>query len=130
MGNNLVENSEAVARVIFQSVIVRDKVTGPDDQTIDATLVPRLVFVERTFGRWAWSDVTATIQVEWTLKDEEGAIVWIETIAGDATGPNGNTFTFISKTEELFWAAITDLFRKSYEVLSTSTEIRDFAHSI
>ena len=66
---------------------------------------------------------------EWTMKDAKGNTVWVDTITGEAQAHGGNIFTHRAQTRERVKAVVEDLFRKSFQAISSSASVREVANS-
>lgn len=67
---------------------------------------------------------TLTVLLEWTLKDEQGNIIWLDTVKGEGEAP---ALFLESNLEQRSKAMLNDLFNKSFQALSSSRAIREFA---
>ncbi|MGE0826155.1 MAG: hypothetical protein AB7G75_17115 [Candidatus Binatia bacterium] len=115
LGTVLAYNAENVTREVFSEVLVTGGSEGPGQARLPGVLIPRFVNAER-YGN------TLTILLEWTLRDAEDNVVWIDTIKGEGS----STWSLLSPTEQQSVAVINDLFHKSFTALSTSRAIREF----
>ena len=127
LGSQFALNSEALARHLFADVIVKNSADAPPDAGTDAVLVPRLVTVDRAAGMSAFSESKISAALEWSLKSAKGDIVWIDTIKGEAKNKTGTLFVYKEHMREGARMMLTDLFNKSFQAMSASPEIRDFA---
>jgi hypothetical protein len=126
-GEHLARNSESMAQRLFSAVTVQKDLSGVTDQDVAAALIPRMVFVEQSLGIWVWSDAMITMGLEWTLKDRQGAIVWIDTVKGTGTTNMGNAFTGRARMRERAGLVVDDVFRKSFDAIAGAQAIKDFA---
>ena len=123
LGEPLSVNSEQLARTLFSDVLVtRNAVNSPVAATVDAVLTPAVVSVEQLIGKTTFSDSVLTVVLEWTLKDQSGRLIWVETVTGEGTG---NLWQDEKRGREL----IDDLFTKSYQAIQSSVEIRGFVQN-
>jgi hypothetical protein len=76
-----------------------------------------------------FQEQTTSIELEWTLKDLKGDIVWIDIVTGEGKGRMGNPARKSGKKaqEKQVQAVMRDLFLKSFDAISTSVEIRQFS---
>lgn len=122
-GNALAANSEALAGQVFKSV---ELAKGFESKAgLDGFLIPKVSLIDSTYG-FAWDDLVLTLIVEWSLKDPNGKLIWVDTVKGQATsksGSFGHEKQFTSRAK----SAIDDLFLRSYEAMISSPEIRDYA---
>lgn len=117
LGPTLCENSDAMARRLFRSVV-------PEGGVADATLTPRVVAVERTMGTWAFGEASTLISVEWTLADAAGSPVWVQTVDGVGTALNGNLFTHHEESRKQVQGAVDALFLTTYQQIAAAPEVR------
>jgi hypothetical protein len=124
LGPAFASNSEAVAKAVFQDVVV----LHGDDQAIpaglDAVLTPRVASIERSVAPVAWDPVDMAISVEWTVKDSQGQVVWVNTIKGIGEADAGSAFSFETQCLEQTRLALQDLFAKSCTAMAASPEIQ------
>jgi hypothetical protein len=117
LGEALARNAETVTREVFAAVVVTGGGGGPGTAGINAVLIPRFVTAEQTAE-------TLTVLLEWTLKDEMGNTVWVDTIKGEGVS---SAWSLQSAIEERSKAMLDNLFHKSFTALSSSRAIREFA---
>jgi hypothetical protein len=129
MGEVLSKYAEMASRAVFTEVVVTEGTSQVEK--IDATLLPQVVGVD-------WSDNIA-IMIKWTLSDNSGRMIWVDTCRGvDKTPGLGpaqfvpivNIFAAIDlkrKIQIMMENAIDEAFRKFTESLSSSYEVRRFA---
>lgn len=127
LGEALAKNAEVVARELFANVVVTNGTTGPAQAGVDAVLTPRMVSAEQTMVIWAFEEQVLTVMLEWILKDPQGNLVWVDTVKGEGETNMGTVFTGISNGQERVKKMLEDLFHKSFQVMSSSRAIRDFA---
>lgn len=127
LGDAFVQNAELMSRELFTNVIVKNDITSLHESEVDAILTPKMILVEQSIGVTAFSDNTITTMFEWSLKDLKGDIVWVDTIKGEATTHGGNIFTYKKNYKKRVKALIEDLFQKSFQAISSSSEIRELA---
>jgi hypothetical protein len=113
-----------MTRNLFTKVSVISNSTSRLPNSVGAILIPKVAGVEQASGMWAWTDASATLLLEWTLKDASGQTVWAETIKGEGTGKLGTAFSQISNAEARNAAMIEDAFKKSHQAISASADIR------
>ena len=129
LGENLTRNSELVTKSVFSYVSVSDSLAEQRKEIVDATLTPRLIFVDETKGLWTVSQLTLTIALEWSLRDVGGNIVWIATMKGEGKSAEGGFLRSESSrlTDTRIKMALDDLFQKSFQAMSSSPEIKAFS---
>ena len=127
LGEAFARNAEVVAREAFSEVVVTNGAAGPGKTGCGAVLIPRMVVAEENMAAWAFGSETLTVLLEWTLKNVQGNTVWVDTIKGEGEAHAGNVFTHSSNAEQRVKAMVEDLFRKSFQAMSSSRAIREFA---
>lgn len=105
-------SAESLTRALFSKVQV---ISGPSDKVptaCDAVITPRVVKVVEA------SDLKGglTMFIEWTVVRPNGELIWKKTVKGEGVGG------VMVKT--VFQKALNDAFRRSYEQMFTSPEIR------
>ncbi len=123
----LSKNAEIVAKDVFQDVVITKGATEVGKIGVGAILTPRVVFVRWSWPMWRWEIVEIVIHMEWTLTDLEGELIWIDTVEGVGKAEKGNIFTNKKCAQRWIQEAIVDLFLKTFDALSSSPEIREFA---
>jgi hypothetical protein len=126
IGVALVQNSKALATTIFTQAVCSDSASG--SPPVDAVLTPRAVSIERSLGATAFGQSILTVVLEWKFEDPAGNLVWVDTVKGTAKTKQGNVFTDKKKAQEQIQLMLQDLFAKSFQAISTSTEIRKYAY--
>jgi hypothetical protein len=118
-------NAEMVARALFSNVLVTNNATNSVEAWVDTILTPRMVSVQLTRPLFIWEESKIAVIFEWSLKDVKGDIIWVDTITGVGKG----TIKRYSKDSamEAVEMLLEDLFQKSFQVMSSSMEIRRFA---
>jgi hypothetical protein len=116
-----------LARALFSEVAVYKELPGPTAEEFAAVLILRMVFVEQSLGIWKSNASTITMALEWTLKDHQGTIVWIDTVKGTGSTETGNAFTGRERMRERAGLVIEDVFRNSFDAIRQAQAIRDFA---
>jgi hypothetical protein len=114
LGDNLMMNSEVLARTMFQNVVV----AGSKDeigQQVDAVLMPQLRYANRTRGATSFGESIVTVQLEWRATDAADKPLWIETVTGEASGTTGWT-----DPDDLLAKALEQLWRDSWQTLAAA----------
>ena len=125
MGEGLSENAKLLAEALFERVSVSTAEAMASTEA-EAVLIPRLVEIMRTTRR----ESETLLDVEWLLRDPAGEAIWIGTIRGESRGSFGNVYTFDKHLNENFDMASYALFRETYERMSSSPEIRNYANQL
>lgn len=134
LGPFLEQNTEALVRELFTTVFVSKDPKTFLNKEIDAILTPRLTGVSRNLvGAGKFQSLIA--KLEWTLKDKKGNLVWIETV----TGQGDETVKYMPFTQEKEMRERAkkevvlmnvQLFNNSFNAISESKEIKEFAKKI
>lgn len=118
LGDDFCLNTRKVANILFTDVI--EKKNSSSITGIDAILTPKILTLIRNRPPGATNEQTTTIIVKWSLKDNNGNIIWVDTITAQG---KANLVDTQKQVQNLF----NDLFQKSFKALSSSVEIRRFA---
>ena len=124
LGKLLSDNAEVLVRNLFSDVLVTDAIQPPE-AAVDAIITPKMVSVERTRPMFIFQQQRTTIMIEWSVKDANGDLIWVDTITGKGKSPMG--LNEKKNTGKQVKAAINQLFQKSFQAISQSLEIRKFA---
>jgi hypothetical protein len=127
VGKILKENTLHLTRSLFRTVVVTEGNQGGLSDPMDATLIPRVVAIDRTLAVMAFAEASIVISVEWPLESPTGTLLWVATIQGKGTAMIGNMFTERNQLRKQLQGAINDLFAKSHAAISSSPEIKAFA---
>lgn len=129
VGQILKENAQLLAQSVFREVVVTEGDQERLADSVDATLIPRVVSVDRSLSVFAFGKADTVITVEWPLATTTGVVVWVATIQGKGTAMNGNNFTLHNQVRKQVQGAINDLFAKSHAAISRSPEIKAFVRA-
>lgn len=127
LGAVLSEQAESMSRKLFTGLIVAKSAADGAPTKSDAILSPKPVAIERTLGASAFGDSVLTVVLEWTMKDANGRLVWVDATKGHGVAKSGNAFTYKSNATDQIGALVKDLFLKSYRLISGAKEIRALA---
>ncbi len=120
VGPSMADAAAALARHTFTAVQVvtnAAKTPGP----VDAVLIPKVPYINRTTGNTSFSESIISIKLEWTLNDPSGNTIWADTVTGQGSGSTG-----WSKPEDVLKRAWEDVLKKSYRTLWHARGIREF----
>jgi hypothetical protein len=106
----------------------RSVLLPPSDEkgSTDAVLAPRLVSVKRTQPTTIFGDQTTTIVLEFTLKDKNGKLLWLDTVTGSAT--TKMTSKVKASATRQFQMAFDQVFNQAAERIRASPEVRGARH--
>jgi hypothetical protein len=130
LGETMSMNAQSLADSLFSSVTIIQDSSASSGEKVDALLTPRVVSVEASLPISGSQDANTTIILEWTLTDMNGNLIWMKTFSERQSAPfRGDAYTGGKNTKVLVNSIITALFMKSFQAMSTSKEIRDYANS-
>lgn len=130
LGDALTQNAESIARHVFTEVAVTQGANNEATSGGKAMLTPKMVLAERTMGATAFGASVLSVILEWKLEDRMGNTIWIDTVKGESEENTGNIFTHKSNARKQIEECMTNLFQNSYQALSSSVEIMEFAKKI
>jgi hypothetical protein len=119
VGENLSKNAEKVARQYFSDVSIVNDI-GVVQENLDIMLAPKVDSYSDNIANGSAFYRQTDLVLNWTLKNnKETVILWERIVRGKATGPAGNIYTGKSNTNQRIESAITEAFKKSFELIST-----------
>lgn len=124
LGDAICQNAEVVTRELFSTVAIKNHVPVSKETEVGATLIPRVISFEMPWVQGIWNYTIITVIFEWTLKDSNDNIIWVDTITAEGIEKGG---LHREPTERRIKDLIDDLFHNSFQAISTSPEIKDFA---
>ena len=86
-------------------------------------LEPRFADVGSTQRAFAFSNRELAVLVEWTVRDQSGKAVWIETVQGSAKRHMGNAFTHDRNVRRIVNESVEEMAEQSAEKMSSSPEL-------
>ena len=126
VGSALCRNARVVATALFSEVWDPSRVTGERPNTIDALLLIELIAVERTRPVSGFGEQSTLLRVQWALLDGNERLIWVGTATGEGKSPMGY-FRAEKNAAKQLTTAVHEAFRRSFEQMSASPEIRDLA---
>jgi hypothetical protein len=114
-------NACELAAILFQNIVSDSDSTAPTTSAVDAVLTPRVITSERT---WDWNSML-TVVMEWKLTKPNGDIIWADTVKGNGTVELTFDWSGCAATQTVIM--LKDLFKKSFQAIKESPEIRNFA---
>ena len=103
------------------------RLTRVDDSSKagDAQLVlePKFADVAATQAAIAFSNRELVVQVEWTVRDQTGKAIWIETVQGTATRHVGNMYTYNSNLKHIVQESVQDMAEQSAAKMSAAPQL-------
>jgi len=113
---------EPALKGIFTSLTrVDDSSKAGDAQVV---LEPKFADVGATQKGFAFSNRELVVVVEWTVRDQSGKAIWIETIQGEAKRHMGNAFTHGSNLKHIVEDSARDMAEQSAAKMSSSPELQ------
>ena len=86
-------------------------------------ITPKVADVAHSMSAWAFDPVEMSIDVEWTITDPRGQVLWVKTIRGSATHNLGNMYTHKSNAKKRVDKVMEDLFSKSLAAITAAPEL-------
>ena len=126
LGNALERNSIYVAKKLFNTVHVVKGASAGIPKDAVAILKPSIVSDCMSGSMSAFDKSEYVIDVEWTLEDRQGNLVWLKTIRGKAKNAAGSLGSIRLQAGKRIRAALEDLFGKTYEAIRIAPAIREF----
>ena len=112
---------EPVLKGIFTSLKVVDDPSKAGDAQV--VLEPKFADVAATEANFAFSDRDLVVVVEWTVRDQAGKAVWIETVQGEARRHMGNMYTYNSNLKHIVNDSVHDMAEQSATKMSSAPEL-------
>jgi len=112
---------EPVLKGIFTSLTrVDDSSKAGDAQVV---LEPKFADVAATEAAIAFSNRELVVQVEWTVRDQSGKAIWIETVQGSSKRHIGNAFTYGSNLKHIVQDSVQDMAEQSAAKMSSAPQL-------
>ncbi len=89
----------------------------------DAHVVLEPKFADLAGARTSFNGRDLAVLVEWTVRDQSGKVVWIETVQGSAKSHLGNAFTRGSNLKHLVEDSVQNMAEQSAAKMSSSPEL-------
>jgi hypothetical protein len=86
-------------------------------------LEPKFADVGATQKAFAFSNRELVVLVEWTVRDQSGKVVWLETVQGSAKRHIGNAFTHGSNLKHIVEDSVQDVAEQSAAKMSSSPQL-------
>lgn len=113
---------EPTLKPVFSSLTrIDDPAKAGDAQVV---LEPKFADVAATQAAIAFSNRELDVQVEWTVRDQTGKVLWVETVEGSAKRHAGNAFTYGSNKKHIVNDSVEDMAEQSAAKMSSSPELR------
>ena len=121
VGKAACDELEPALRGIFTSLTrVDDSSKAGDAQVV---LEPKFADVAATEKSFAFSNRDLVVVVDWTVRDQSGKAIWVETIQGEAKRHQGNAFTYGSNLKHIVQESVEDMAEQSAAKMSSSPQL-------
>jgi len=122
VGKAACEELEPALKGVFSNLTRVEATPAPEEAQV--ILLPRFVDVDATKTMGAFSNREMVVLLEWTVKDNSGKTVWIETVQGSAKHHMGNMFTHGKNMKLVVTDSVKDAAEQSASKMSASPELR------
>lgn len=122
IGKAACKELEPALKGSFGSLIQVPDAASPQDAQV--VLVPRFVDADATKSTTAFSNREMIVLLEWTVKDQAGNTVWLETVQGSAKHHIGNMFTYSKNLKLIVEDSVKDVAKESAAKMAASPELR------
>ncbi len=130
LGEPFSQNAEYLARLLFTEVFVsRPTTDSHSGDQADAILTPKLVSLNHSRPALAGFDEQTTAVFEWRLTDVDQNIIWVKSITSKTLSMAGGLGSIDFYDREHVTLLLNDLFKKSFDAMSSSPEIKEFSQS-
>jgi hypothetical protein len=123
LGGALSKYAEDSMRPLFRDLTIVHANALPSGSPPTMVLVPNVTSAYTGVAWLATTDRPVSITIQWTLQDQNGAVIWNTAVMGDAHGNLGNAFTFVDDYLRDFSIAAAKAFRTSNERMASSPEV-------
>lgn len=128
IGKSACTELESVLKPIFISLTKVDDASEAGDAQV--VLEPKFADVAATQGNgFAFSNRELDVEVEWTVRDQAGKAIWIETVEGSAKRHAGNAFTYGSNKKHIVEDSVRDMAEQSAAKMSASPELQKLSNA-
>jgi hypothetical protein len=110
---------EPVLKRIFTSLTRIDDFSKAGN--VQVVLEPK--FADVSGARTSFNGRDLSVLVDWTVRDQSGKAVWIETVQGSAKSHLGNAFTRNSNLKHVVENSVQDMAEQSAAKMSASPEL-------
>ncbi len=128
LGEPFSQNAEHLARKLFREVHVSKPADPQLNVETDGILTPKMVSLRHTPGM-AGFDSQTTVIFEWRLTDSEKNIVWVKSLTSKILSTAPGLGGIDSGNREHVTLVVNDLFKQSFEAMTSSPEIKEFSES-
>lgn len=112
---------EPALKGIFTTLTrVEDSSKAGDAQVV---LEPKFADVGATQKAFAFSKRELVVVMEWTVRDQSGKAIWIDTVQGSAKRHIGNAFTHGSNLKHIVQESVQDMAEQSAARISNAPEL-------
>ena len=115
-----------LARALFSDVVVMHDGSVPPGSDADAVLIPRVLSITHTRPLFTFQDMQTTMVFEWTMKQRNGDVVWVDTITVSDKATMGGLSAGANARAHVE-AMVALLYRRSFEAMASSPQIKEFS---
>ena len=91
---------------------------------VQVVLEPKFADVGATQKAFAFSNRELVLLVEWTVRDQSGKVMWLETVQGSAKRHIGNAFTYRGNLKHILEDSAKDLAEQSAAKMSAAPQLQ------
>jgi hypothetical protein len=126
VGKTACNDLEPALKGIFTSLTRVDDPSKTGDAQV--VLEPKFAAVATNEANFAFSNRELVVLVEWTVRDQSGKAIWIETVQGTAKRQFANAFTYGSNSlQHIVDGSVQDLAEQSAAKMSSAPELRNLS---
>ena len=126
LGQSFAENAELLARHLFSQVNVVGEEVSIIETKADAILIPKMISATQTRPVFLPNDAVLQVVFEWKLIDAQGNLIWVDSITAKGISPLGPGLSVRKGTKRRAGILIPDLFKQSFDAMSSSETIKAF----
>jgi len=112
---------EPALQPVFTSLARVDDTSKAGDAQL--VLEPKFSDVGSTQKAFAFSNRELTVLVDWTVRDQSGKVIWLETVQGLAKRHIGNLYTHGSNLKHIVNDSVQDMAQQSAAKMSSAPEL-------
>ena len=116
LGGTLNKQLTTMCNNVFTNCTIKEQSSDFNKDETNLILIPRVLYVSETSGARGWSDATTEIKIEWTIKNKNNDLLFLQEIEGDATSKIGGWDQAELRKGRLT-NAINNLFNKTQDKL-------------
>ncbi len=121
VGKSACAQLEPILKPVFQRLLSTDDPAKSGNAQI--VLEPKFSDIGATQRAFAFSDRELVVLVEWTVRDQSGKVLWLDTVEGHAKRHNGNLYTYRSNLKHIVEDSVKDMAEQSAAKISTAPSL-------